>query len=109
MDDEDEAPVPHVLTAERYNTAEDATYDSWMLLEKDVVEVEAEEAGEVLRIAGQHKLWGGAGALHGGDVGATLATGALHGWGSRPAAAAQCDGDWAMAAHAGVVTVRGCY
>ena len=42
MDDEDEPPVPHVLTNGRYKTAEDAEYDAWMLLEEDVADVEQE-------------------------------------------------------------------
>ena len=44
MDPSSMAPVPHVLTKERYRTCADGPYDSWLLLEEDRPEAEVDGA-----------------------------------------------------------------
>ena len=42
IDDDEEPPIPHVLTREKYAMSDEAPYESWLLVEKIEPEEEAE-------------------------------------------------------------------
>ena len=46
--EEEDGPVPHVLTSADYRTTDDAPYDSWLLLVADAEGAEATEPGEAM-------------------------------------------------------------